>query len=94
MIKSIKNELETNKLLIADYGELIGEYWSMTSIETRTGIKWVGKSKGQRIRGIKYKQYRPEIIICDDPQSTDSCSTAEKRKKDYNWFSAEVFALS
>ncbi len=91
MIKSIKNELESNKILIEDYGDLIGEYWSMTSIETRTGIKWVGKSKGQRVRGIKYKQYRPQIIILDDPQSLDSVATAEKRKKDLKWFNAEIF---
>lgn len=90
MIANIKYELENNKLLLQDYGDLSTEYWGTKSIQTKTGIKFMARSKGQKVRGLKFRKKRPEIIIIDDPETLDDTRTKERRDKTYRWFFSEV----
>lgn len=90
MMNNIKHELEANELLLEDYGDLATEYWGTRSIVTKTHIKFMSRSKGQKVRGLKYRQYRPQIVLIDDPQSTEDVRTKERRDRDYNWFFSEV----
>ena len=66
-IMAIRDELEENELLRDAYGDLVGnKTWANIKINTSTKIQVVGKGAGQKLRGIKYKYFRPDIIIVDD----------------------------
>jgi len=45
--------------------------------------KIVGKSTGQKVRGIRYKQWRPDLIIIDDIEDLEMIRTKEQRDKTY-----------
>ncbi len=90
MIGAIKDELEGNELLLADYGNVKTAYWGETGFTTTTGVRVTGKSRGAKLRGIKFRQFRPYLIIVDDPETLEDVSTQARRDKTYKWFFSEV----
>ena len=97
-IYNIKNELENNKRLIQDFGPFEitqdtqkKQEWQKTSmIIPRYDTKLVGKSTGQKVRGIRYKQWRPDQIIIDDIEDLQMIRTKEQRDKTHRWLTGNV----
>ena len=97
-IYNIKNELESNKKLIEDFGSFqISEEthkkdeWQKSSlIIPNYDVKITGKSTGQKVRGIRYKQWRPDLIIIDDIEDLEMVRTKEQRDKTHRWLTGNV----
>jgi len=97
-IYNIKSELENNQRLIEDFGPFDIEKetqkkqeWQMTSmIIPSYDAKVVGKSAGQKVRGIRYKQWRPDLIIVDDIEDLEMVRTKEQRDKTHRWLTGNV----
>lgn len=97
---NITTELETNRLLVQDFGpfniyeakdEDAADEWTKTSIMIpKYDSKIVGRSMGQKVRGIRFKQYRPDLIIADDIENINTVQTKEQRDKSYRWYVGEV----
>ena len=86
-IGDIKIELEDNERLIADFGDLVGtSKWRAGEIVTSTNIHCVGKGAGQKLRGTKYNNTRPDLIIVDDLENDESVETKGQRDKLFIWF--------
>lgn len=54
-------------------------------------IKVFGAS--QNLRGERYEQFRPDLIIIDDIENTENVRNPEQRKKLKDWFFADVMPL-
>ncbi len=91
-IYNLKNELENNQLLIEDFGSFEGkELWTTTDIIIpKYDAKIIARSTGQKIRGIRYKQWRPQLILADDLENLESIRTKEQRDKTFRWFMGDV----
>jgi len=97
-IYNIKNELETNKRLIKDFGSFEveaetkkKEEWQKVSmVIPRYDAKIVGKSTGQKVRGMRYKQWRPDLIVIDDIEDLEMVRTKEQRDKTHRWLIGNV----
>ena len=93
---AIKNELETNERLIADYGPMMPDIdehpdeWQAKNIVLRNGVRIMGRSRGQRIRGMKHREHRPKLIVVDDPEDLEWVRTKENRDKTERWLVGEV----
>ena len=93
ILDNVKSELLHNSLLREDFPELF-EFkgkprpprWTKNEIETRTGIRVVAISVNESSRGIRYKEYRPSLIICDDLEKGDAFSSIEAIDKVKDWF--------
>lgn len=84
---AIRDELEENEVLRDTFGDLAGgRVWTNTKIQTSNKMQIVGKGAQQKLRGIKYRQYRPDIIIVDDLENDESVETEAQRQKLLNWF--------
>jgi len=93
-LQQIKYELETNDLLKKDLGPFQEErnQWNIVSLYLqRYNAKITIASTEQSVRGLRHKQFRPQLIICDDLEDIDSVKTIESREKVYNWLVGEVF---
>lgn len=93
ILQEIKHELETNELLKDDLGPFREErnQWNVSSLYLlRYDAKITIASTDQSIRGIRHKQYRPQLIIGDDLEDMDSVKTKEGRDKIHNWLMGEV----
>jgi predicted phage terminase large subunit-like protein len=93
LLQHIKREFETNRMLQSDLGPFREEknIWNTTSlyVPKYDAIITCG-SVEQSIRSIRFKQYRPQLIILDDIDDLESVKTKESRDKMDNWLTGEV----
>ncbi|MGP1568548.1 MAG: hypothetical protein ACTTHM_07505 [Peptoanaerobacter stomatis] len=85
-VAAIKEELEENYAIIEDFGNLTGKIWREDVITTKTNIKVQAKGAGQKVRGLKHKNWRPDLIVLDDVENDELVRTVEQRRKLENWF--------
>ena len=79
-VSQIKNELETNKLIIQFFGDLKGRKWAETEIHLKNGAKVAGAGVGGQIRG-----FRADLMILDDIETDDSVASSDQRTKIDTW---------
>lgn len=90
---NIRNQLENNELLVGDMGPFKSDEneWGMHGLELPLlGAKILSVSREQSLRGIRYNEHRPDLIICDDVEDTDSITSGTERETAYHWFMSEV----
>lgn len=96
-LANIRNEIEENQDLQTDFNIILEhkkkpdfrEKWSDGQL-TIKNCTIIAKSREQKIRGVKYKDYRIDLIIGDDLEDVKDADTVEKRKKTRQWFFTEV----
>lgn len=94
-IANIRKELESNEMLRLDYGDVsVGvskqREWTKTGLLLNNGVRILGISRGQRIRGRRHVQHRPNIVIVDDPEEAEKVDRKEYRDKTERWLRGEV----
>lgn len=85
-LSDIKTEFEENAALKEDFGDLEGRVWKASVILLQNGVKIEAIGSGKKIRGRRHKQWRPDLIVCDDLENDENVNTADQRKKLRNWF--------
>jgi len=93
ILSNIRKELEENELLIKDFGPFreVADQWSQnTLLIPAYNCRITCISCGESIRGIRHRQHRPDLIICDDVEDLQSVRTKEGRDKTYSWLTREV----
>lgn len=93
---SIKAEVEANELLRNDLGPFkeTNDKWNAMTLEfSKYGAQITAVSIDQSVRGLRYKQYRPDMIICDDIEDTSTIKTKEGRKRIHNLYASEIAPL-
>lgn len=85
-VNALKSEFEDNAILRWLYGDFVNEKeWRDGEFVLKSGVKWVAKGAGMKIRGIRYRATRPDLLIFDDLENDERVSTAFQRKKLKNW---------
>ncbi len=85
-LSDIKTELEENAALKEDFGPLVGRVWKASVILLSNGVKIEALGAGKKIRGRRHKQWRPDLILCDDLENDENVNTPEQRKKLRDWY--------
>lgn len=85
-LADIKTEFEENAAIREDFGELEGKVWKAMVILLSNGTKIEALGAGKKIRGRRHKQWRPDLILCDDLENDENVNTSDQRKKLRNWF--------
>ena len=83
---NVRNELEENEHLIEDFGEMEGIVWTNANIILANGVRVQALGAGKRGRGRKHRQYRPDLIICDDLENDENVQSPEQRRKLEGWY--------
>lgn len=92
-LMSIKRELESNELLANDLGPFVEqrEEWGSTSLYIpKYNARITAISTEQSVRGIRHGAYRPDLIIADDVEDSNSVKTRESRNKTFDWYTGEI----
>jgi hypothetical protein len=90
---NLRTEIEENEKLLEDFGELRGDRWSDSRIELSIGACIQAKGAGMSMRGTRYRQYRPDLIILDDILKDDAVESPTVRAKIHRWLKRVVFNL-
>lgn len=94
-IANLREELQSNPLIEQDFGSVISsEKLSTKMTETNVllanGVRIMGRSRMQKIRGLRHKQYRPELVIIDDCEEIEKVQSKKYRDKTENWIRGVV----
>lgn len=86
----IKLELEENPRIKHDFGNLKTKNWSDDEFETSNGVKVMARGRGDKVRGIRYRQHRPDMAIFDDMENDETVENPRTTKKIINWIRGAV----
>lgn len=93
----IKDELENNQLLLEDFGIQKGNRWNNNEIwiKGRNNIDACIMIRGidGSLRGIHFKQYRPQLVLLDDLLKDDTAKSESKREQVKNTFTDVVIPI-
>jgi hypothetical protein len=89
-IAAISRELLLNELLVQVYGRQEGATWTQTELVLASQRRILALGRDQDIRGIKYLDWRPDLVVVDDFEDKDNVQTTEGRRKTLRWFLAEL----
>lgn len=88
---NIKDELESNELLINDFGPFVAEPWNSRTLRVLNyNAQILPVSLGSEIRGIRKRADRPDLVIIDDVDSLSSTRSEDRRNKTINWFDRDI----
>lgn len=97
LIANLIAEFESNELLRQDFGSLFErpkgqkkKEWTASNILFNNSVRVMARSRGQKVRGLRHLQYRPDLIIADDIENTDDVDSQEQRDKLERWFITDV----
>ena len=85
-LSNIRTEIEDNERIREDFGDLIGDVWTLTDIILSNDVRIQALGATKKIRGRRYKQYRPDLIVCDDLENDENIASLDQRKKMENWY--------
>ena len=78
---TIKAELEVNERIHEDFGKMVGDKWAEEEILTHNRVLVQVMGAGSQIRGRKFGNYRPDLIVCDDMEDLESVQSETQRAK-------------
>ena len=84
-------ELAMNQRLRQDFGHLAEVDWSVYDFVTRNDVRVLARGRGQRIRGLKHKQYRPDLVILDDLENDQNVKNPRIVKALLKWIKETVY---
>ena len=77
-LEAVKAEFEGNDELKAFYGSMVSGKWSEGEILVNVIlIKSIGA--GMKVRGLKHRESRPDLVICDDLENDEMVESKERR---------------
>ncbi|MCL4504104.1 MAG: phage terminase large subunit [Deltaproteobacteria bacterium] len=84
-------ELLYNERLKCDFGELVRDNWPVDDFVTLNDVRLKARGRGQRVRGLKHKQWRPDLIILDDLENDQNVRNPEMCRKLLKWVLQVVY---
>lgn len=87
----IQMELESNERLRSDFGNLVRHgSWEATDFTTKNGVRVKARGRGQRIRGLRNRQYRPDRVIVDDLENDKNVRNPRLVRETIDWLLTAV----
>ncbi|MCU7556543.1 phage terminase large subunit [Macrococcus capreoli] len=89
-------QFKFNRKLIDDFGTLLFERPALNELDnkeeyvTQNGVKVMARGAGGQMRGMRYGNTRPQLMIFDDLEGEEDVNTKEQRAKMRNWFNEEA----
>jgi predicted phage terminase large subunit-like protein len=84
-------ELLYNERLQQDFGELVRANKPVDDFTTANGVRVKARGRGQRLRGLKHRQWRPDLIILDDLENDVNVRNPEVVSQILDWVQSAVY---
>ena len=81
----IRVELEENVRLLHDFGEFKGRKWTDSDFTTANGVRVLARGRGEKVRGLKNMQWRPDRVIVDDFENDENVRNPRLVKQGMDW---------
>lgn len=84
-------ELCYNERIIQDFGKLVMENINAEDFTTLNDVRIKSRGRGQRVRGLKHKQFRPDLIVLDDLENEESAGNRDRVKSLLKWITGSIY---
>jgi hypothetical protein len=88
--ENLKIELTSNVRIKELFGDLESGKWSREMWITSDDVAIFPRGSGQQIRGINFRDFRPNIIIVDDLETKEGVMNEDTRAKLKEWFFTDL----
>lgn len=86
LLSDLQAEFEANPQILADYGEQMSfGKWEEGNFVTKNGTAFFSLGRGQSPRGLRYRENRPDYIVCDDIDDDQLVKNPKRVKEIVNW---------
>lgn len=93
-VDDVRQEFEGNERILEDFGDLIGRRkWTEAEFITSNEVKVLGRGRGNPVRGLRYKQWRPDLVVVDDIEDDESVDSRQQRDKLERWLRRAVLGM-
>lgn len=96
-VGDLRNELLDNERIHQLFGKVVALKDTATDVivqfEDGRKVRFVPKGAGQSMRGLKWDNKRPDLIIVDDLEDDEAVLNKDRRAKLKQWFYATVMPL-
>lgn len=86
----IRLELEDNPRLKHDFGNLRGNAWAKNDFTTANNVRVLARGRGEKIRGLKNRQWRPDKVVVDDFENDTNVRNPRLVKEGIEWLRRAV----
>jgi len=86
----IRLELETNPRLKHDFGDFAGRTWKKNDFTTSNGVRVLARGRGEKVRGLKNRQHRPDYAAVDDYENDENVENPKLVTKGIRWLKRAV----
>ena len=91
LLIDIQSELQTNDLLINDFGDFkLDGPWSKGKFTTQQGVHYNAIGREQSPRGTKHNGYRVDTIIVDDIDDPEIDRSVKRVQIAFNWLKEDL----
>jgi len=93
---AIRTELEENPRLRHDFGDLKSTYgrrsvtWKKNDFTCSNGVRVLARGQGEKVRGLKNRQYRPDFAVVDDFENDENVENPKLVTKGKRWLTRAV----
>ncbi|OPX20366.1 MAG: hypothetical protein BZ151_04370 [Desulfobacca sp. 4484_104] len=84
-------ELLYNDRIRHDFGELVKGNRAVNDFITTNDIRVKARGRGQRLRGLKHRQWRPDLVILDDLENDINVRNPKIVEQILNWVKSAVY---
>ncbi len=92
LLSDLQAEFEANPQILADFGSQISlGNWQDGNFVTKDGKAFFSLGRGQSPRGLRYRQNRPDYIVCDDIDDDQLVKNPKRVKEITNWILEALF---
>lgn len=86
----IRLELEENPRIKNDFGDLKGRPWKSNDFTTDNGVRTLARGRGEKVRGLKNRQYRPDFAVVDDFENDENVENPRLVDAGIRWLKRAV----
>jgi len=84
-------ELLYNERIRQDFGELVKGNRAIDDFVTCNDVRVKARGRGQRLRGLKHRQWRPDLVILDDLENDLNVRNPEIVQQIIEWITSAVY---
>lgn len=89
---AIRTELEQNERIRADYGDQVTkDKWTEKQFVMANGTVFTAIGSGESVRGINYRNIRPDYVLADDLYDEDCIENPNLVRKINRWFWSSIY---
>ncbi len=100
-LANVKQELECNPLILQNFPELKNRSgpWRKDLIQVPSSDPKKNQSQlralgvGQQVRGMRFREHRPTLIVADDLEERTQCDSEKQRDKRDVWFKSSLLKI-